>query len=120
MLLTQITDFGLAKYRSTKLDSSSMTTACGTPGYVAPEVLKNEPYSKAVDLWSLGVILYILLCGFPPFYHESTAALYKQIRKGQYDFPEPYWTEISDSAKSPTQRHAQHSGPPCLCVQRCG
>jgi len=76
-----------------------MTTACGTPGYVAPEVLKNEPYGKAVDLWSLGVILYILLCGFPPFYHESTAALYKQIKKGEFDFPAPYWSNISDSAK---------------------
>lgn len=62
-------------------------------------MLKNEPYGKAVDLWSLGVILYILLCGFPPFYHESTAALYKQIKKGDFDFPAPYWTNISDSAK---------------------
>ena len=74
-----------------------MTTACGTPvccdfpslqwftrvqGYVAPEVLKNEPYGKEVDMWSLGVILYILLCGFPPFYHESTQQLYKQIKRG--------------------------------------
>jgi calcium/calmodulin-dependent protein kinase I len=93
----KITDFGLAKYRAGKMEA--MTTACGTPGYVAPEVLKNEPYGPAVDLWSLGVILYILLCGFPPFYHESTAALYKQIKKGEYDFPDPYWTDISDSAK---------------------
>jgi len=98
----KITDFGLAKFRSgSKLEA--MTTACGTPGYVAPEVLKNEPYGKAVDLWSLGVILYILLCGFPPFYHESTAALYKQIKKGEYDFPDPYWTDISDSAKNLVQ-----------------
>lgn len=96
----QITDFGLAKYRSgTGAKSDEMTTACGTPGYVAPEVLKNEKYGKQVDLWSLGVILYILLCGFPPFYHESTAALYKQIKKGEFDFPAPYWSNISDSAK---------------------
>jgi len=92
----KITDFGLAKLKGT---ADNMTTACGTPGYVAPEVLKNEPYDKAVDLWSLGVILYILLCGFPPFYHESTAQLYKQIKKGEFDFPDPYWTEISDQAK---------------------
>jgi len=98
----KITDFGLAKYRAGKLDA--MTTACGTPGYVAPEVLKNEPYDKAVDLWSMGVILYILLCGFPPFYHESTAALYKQIKKGEYDFPDPYWTDISDAAKDLVRR----------------
>jgi len=93
----KITDFGLAKYRSGKLDE--MKTACGTPGYVAPEVLKGEAYGKAVDLWSMGVILYILLCGFPPFYHENTVALYKQIKKGEYDFPDPYWTDISDAAK---------------------
>jgi len=93
----KITDFGLAKLKGT---ADSMTTACGTPGYVAPEVLKNEPYDKAVDMWSLGVILYILLCGFPPFYHESTAQLYKQIKKGEYDFPDPYWTDISAEAKN--------------------
>jgi calcium/calmodulin-dependent protein kinase I len=95
----KITDFGLAKYRSDG-GKTAMTTACGTPGYVAPEVLKNEPYGKEVDMWSLGVILYILLCGFPPFYHENTQQLYKQIKKGEYDFPDPYWTDISDSAKS--------------------
>jgi calcium/calmodulin-dependent protein kinase I len=79
----KITDFGLAKFRKEGAGKpEAMTTACGTPGYVAPEVLKNEPYGKEVDMWSLGVILYILLCGFPPFYHESTAQLYKQIKKG--------------------------------------
>lgn len=97
----KITDFGLAKFRSAESATSGggMHTACGTPGYVAPEVLKNESYGPEVDLWSVGVILYILLCGFPPFYHESTAALYKQIKKGQYDFPDPYWTDISAEAK---------------------
>jgi len=100
----KITDFGLAKYRSGGAKAEGMTTACGTPGYVAPEVLKNEPYGKAVDMWSLGVILYILLCGFPPFYHESTAVLYKQIKKGEYDFPAPYWSTISSSAKELVQR----------------
>lgn len=94
----KITDFGLAKFRSDQA-AGGMHTACGTPGYVAPEVLKNEAYGPEVDLWSLGVILYILLCGFPPFYHESTAALYKQIKKGSYDFPDPYWSEISAEAK---------------------
>jgi len=80
-----------------------MTTPCGTPGYVAPEVLKNEPYGFEVDMWSLGVILYILLCGFPPFYNENTSLLYKQIKKGEYDFPDPYWTDISDAAKNLVQ-----------------
>lgn len=96
--IIKITDFGLAKYNTDK--SQRMSTACGTPGYVAPEVLKNEKYGPPVDMWSIGVILYILLCGFPPFYHESTSALYKQIKGGKYDFPDPYWTEISQTAKS--------------------
>jgi len=94
--LLKITDFGLAKYRAR---DTQLSTACGTPGYVAPEVLEGKQYSKEVDLWSLGVILYILLCGFPPFYDESTAGLYRQIKKGQYDFPDPYWSEISKEAK---------------------
>jgi len=93
----KIADFGLAKIAG---DSSPMmSTTCGTPGYVAPEVLKNEGYDKSVDLWSVGVILYILLCGFPPFYEESTPALFEQIMKGHFDFPDPYWTNISASAK---------------------
>lgn len=95
----KITDFGLAKAKAKGQLSSAMTTACGTPGYVAPEILKGEPYDHKVDLWSLGVILYILLCGFPPFYNESTKALYEQIMKGQFSFPDPYWREISSDAK---------------------
>jgi len=94
--LLKITDFGLAKYRDR---DAQLSTACGTPGYVAPEVLEGKQYGKEVDLWSLGVILYILLCGFPPFYDESTAGLYRQIKQGQYDFPDPYWTDITDEAK---------------------
>jgi len=93
----KITDFGLAKFRSK--EGTDMHTACGTPGYVAPEVLKGDNYTKAVDMWSLGVILYILLCGFPPFYHQNTTFLYKLIKKGEFGFPDPYWTEISTSAK---------------------
>jgi len=96
--LLKITDFGLAKIRNPD-KAVQLRTACGTPGYVAPEVLEGKQYGKEVDLWSLGVILYILLCGFPPFYDESTAGLYRQIKNGQYDYPDPYWTEISDEAK---------------------
>lgn len=50
-----------------------LNTACGTPGYVAPEILESRPYGKEVDMWSVGVIAYILLCGFPPFYDENSA-----------------------------------------------
>lgn len=93
----KITDFGLSKYLR---NEESMTTACGTPGYVAPEILKNEKYDNRVDAWSLGVIIYILLCGFPPFYSENTTILYTKIKSGQFDFPEPYWNDISDDAKN--------------------
>ncbi|XP_046654434.1 calcium/calmodulin-dependent protein kinase type 1-like isoform X2 [Daphnia pulicaria] len=90
-----ISDFGLSKME----DSGIMATACGTPGYVAPEVLAQKPYGKAVDVWSIGVISYILLCGYPPFYDESDANLFAQILKGEFEFDSPYWDEISDSAK---------------------
>ncbi|XP_039299068.1 calcium/calmodulin-dependent protein kinase type 1 isoform X1 [Nilaparvata lugens] len=90
-----ISDFGLSKME----DSGIMATACGTPGYVAPEVLAQKPYGKAVDVWSIGVISYILLCGYPPFYDENDANLFAQILKGEFDFDSPYWDDISDSAK---------------------
>jgi len=93
----KVADFGLARLIA---DKDLMRTACGTPGYVAPEVLKNKGYgSGAVDLWSAGVILYILLCGFPPFYEEELPALFDQILKGRYDFPSPWWDNISNEAK---------------------
>jgi len=76
-----------------------MVTTCGTPGYVAPEVLRNKGYDKTVDIWSVGVIMYILLCGFPPFYEENTALLFEQIMRGQFDFPSPYWDSVSALAK---------------------
>ncbi|XP_046619292.1 calcium/calmodulin-dependent protein kinase type 1 isoform X1 [Neodiprion virginianus] len=90
-----ISDFGLSKME----DSGIMATACGTPGYVAPEVLAQKPYGKAVDVWSIGVISYILLCGYPPFYDENDANLFAQILRGEFEFDSPYWDDISDSAK---------------------
>ncbi|KYO43982.1 hypothetical protein Y1Q_0003339 [Alligator mississippiensis] len=91
-----ISDFGLSKIEGS---GSVMSTACGTPGYVAPEVLAQKPYSKAVDCWSIGVIAYILLCGYPPFYDENDAKLFEQILRAEYEFDSPYWDDISDSAK---------------------
>ncbi|CAB1440624.1 unnamed protein product [Pleuronectes platessa] len=90
-----ISDFGLSKM----VDNDIMSTACGTPGYVAPEVLAQKPYSKAVDCWSIGVITYILLCGYPPFYEESETRLFSKIMKAQYEFDSPFWDDISESAK---------------------
>ncbi|KAL7857647.1 hypothetical protein AOLI_G00177490 [Acnodon oligacanthus] len=92
-----ISDFGLSKMEGAANDI--MSTACGTPGYVAPEVLAQKPYSKAVDCWSIGVIAYILLCGYPPFYDENDSKLFEQILKADYEFDSPYWDDISDSAK---------------------
>lgn len=66
----------------------------GTPGYVAPEVLAATGYDKEVDMWSVGVITYILLCGFPPFYGDSMPVLFEQILQGRYDYPEDYWRDV--------------------------
>merc|ERR1711934_665263 len=92
----KLADFGLSKIVGQKV---MMQTACGTPGYVAPEVLNATGYDKEVDLWSIGVITYILLCGFPPFYNESLPLLFEQIMKADFDYPPDYWDEISDQAK---------------------
>merc|ERR1712073_288940 len=92
-----VTDFGLAKF--VNYEGGLMKTACGTPGYVAPEILKQKQYDSQVDLWSIGVILYILLCGFPPFVEKNLRGLYRVIRKGQYSFPDPFWEKVSPEAK---------------------
>jgi serine/threonine protein kinase len=88
-----VTDFGLSRIGGT------MKTACGTPSYVAPEVLSGETYGPECDVWSCGVILYVLLCGFPPFWADNDSDLYDLIRRGEFSFPSPYWDAVSDSAK---------------------
>eukprot|EP00004_Rigifila_ramosa_P021673 TRINITY_DN580_c0_g1_i2.p1 TRINITY_DN580_c0_g1~~TRINITY_DN580_c0_g1_i2.p1 ORF type:complete len:336 (-),score=80.65 TRINITY_DN580_c0_g1_i2:706-1686(-) len=92
----KIADFGLSRVLN---EDSMLKTACGTPGYVAPEVLKGRGYGKPVDMWSVGVITYILLCGFPPFYDDNVQVLFEQIKAGHYDFPDQWWGNISESAK---------------------
>jgi len=92
----KIADFGLSRVLN---EDSMLKTACGTPGYVAPEVLKGRGYSKPVDMWSVGVITFILLCGFPPFYDDNVQVLFEQIKAGHYDFHEQYWGKINESAK---------------------
>ena len=89
--IIKISDFGLARF----LQGELATTACGTPGYVAPEILEGKGYGKEVDYWSIGIILYILLCGFPPFYEENNQKLFDMIKKGEFEFPSPYWDDVS-------------------------
>ncbi|AWP03289.1 MAP kinase-activated protein kinase 3 isoform 2 [Scophthalmus maximus] len=96
----KLTDFGFAK--ETTLHNP-LQTPCYTPYYVAPEVLGPEKYDKSCDMWSLGVIMYILLCGFPPFYSNTGQAISPgmktRIRMGQYEFPNPEWAEVSQEGK---------------------
>jgi serine/threonine protein kinase len=96
----KLTDFGFAKHIA---NYKSLQTPCYTPYYVAPEVLGPEKYDKSCDMWSLGVIMYILLCGYPPFYSNHGMAISpgmkKRIRNGQYEFPAAEWGRVSKDAK---------------------
>ena len=94
--MIKVSDFGLARIIS---NTTFATTACGTPGYVAPEILRQDPYGEECDFWSIGVVLYILLCGYPPFYDEDNAILFEKIKSGKFDFPSPVWDNISDEPK---------------------
>ncbi|KAI9276809.1 kinase-like domain-containing protein [Phascolomyces articulosus] len=93
--LVKIADFGLSKV----IWDQSTQTPCGTVGYTAPEIVRDQRYSKSVDMWALGCVLYTMLCGFPPFYDESIPALTQKVAKGQYTFLSPWWDPISDAAK---------------------
>eukprot|EP00053_Salpingoeca_punica_P015134 m.138494 g.138494 ORF g.138494 m.138494 type:complete len:368 (+) comp16631_c0_seq1:575-1678(+) len=91
-----ITDFGLA----IPLDPTKpLNSPCGTPGYVAPEVLMRKEYNEKADMWSLGIIAYILLCGYPPFFDEDDRKVMQLTLKGDYEFDSPAWDPISASAK---------------------
>ncbi|KAK7421941.1 serine/threonine protein kinase [Neonectria punicea] len=108
-LHVKLADFGLAKIIG---EESFTTTLCGTPSYVAPEILadsKQRKYTKAVDVWSLGVVLYICLCGFPPFSDELYSrdfpfTLSQQIKSGRFDYPSPYWDSVGDPALDSEKR----------------
>jgi len=96
-----VTDFGLSKFMDHT--QSKTKTACGTPAFVAPEVLRQEEYGTQVDMWSLGTILYIMLCGYPPFVEKNLPRLYKAIKKGNVEFNKPYWDNVSKDAKDCVQ-----------------
>ncbi|EFN53943.1 hypothetical protein CHLNCDRAFT_8755, partial [Chlorella variabilis] len=102
----KIADFGFAKKHPRAADELSvMKTMLGTPEYMAPEVILAHPdlgsaaYGPAVDLWSCGVVLYMLLSGVPPFFHASEVQLLRRIVKGQYDFEGPEWRHVSRQAR---------------------
>uniref|UniRef100_A0A7S2JSJ9 Calmodulin n=1 Tax=Leptocylindrus danicus TaxID=163516 RepID=A0A7S2JSJ9_9STRA len=92
----KIIDFGLSRHDDENF--GVMKTKVGTPYYVAPEVL-NRHYTNACDMWSIGVITYILLCGYPPFYGDSDSEIFRSVRAGAYDYPSPEWDTISKTAK---------------------
>ncbi|XP_072290965.1 serine/threonine-protein kinase H1 homolog [Eucyclogobius newberryi] len=98
-----ITDFGLANSRK-KGDECLMKTTCGTPEYIAPEILVRKPYTNAVDMWALGVISYILLSGTMPFEDDNRMRLYRQILKGKYSFTGEPWPSVSNLAKDFVER----------------
>jgi len=97
----KLTDFGFAKETIIK---DQLQTPCYTPYYVAPEVLGPEKYDKSCDIWSLGVIMYILICGYPPFYSHHgqpiSPGMKRRIRGGQYEFPKPEWNNVSNDCKN--------------------
>ena len=96
----KIIDFGLSRFYK---DKAYMKTRVGTPYYIAPEVLKKQ-YDQACDLWSVGVIMYILLCGYPPFWGNTEKDIFQRIKLGKFDYPKEEWSKISDSAKQLIER----------------
>ena len=93
--LIKVADFGLSKE-----SGQAMLTICGTPGYVAPEIILGKPYNSAIDIWSVGVIAYILLAGYEPFYDErGDTHIFRKIIKGDFEFHSPWWDDVSDEAK---------------------
>ncbi|XP_042877054.1 serine/threonine-protein kinase Chk2-like [Penaeus japonicus] len=94
----KLTDFGLSKFAA---DASQMTTFCGTPTYIAPELLDFGPlsYTSRVDMWSLGVLLFVSLAGYPPFHADNDGMLRYRIKNAVFDFHHNCWQEVSEEAK---------------------
>ena len=113
--VVKIADFGFAK----RFESfQELTTSCGTPGYVAPEILNSSKqwYGPQVDVWSLGVIMYILLVGYPPFTAETQPALFRKIKRGEYDVEGDAWEDISAQAKDLVKRMLVTEWWHCRCA----
>ncbi|KAG0152366.1 hypothetical protein CROQUDRAFT_667259 [Cronartium quercuum f. sp. fusiforme G11] len=92
-----IADFGIAQHMNS--DSEVLTAMCGSPGYAAPEILNRLGHGKPVDLWSVGIITYTLLCGYTPFRSENRAELVKETTRAKIEFHQRYWKHVSSEAK---------------------
>ncbi|XP_039604343.1 serine/threonine-protein kinase 33 [Polypterus senegalus] len=100
LLNIKVTDFGLAVQTGGVGSENMLQATCGTPIYMAPEVINAHDYSQQCDVWSIGVIMYMLLCGSPPFMASSEEKLFEQIKKGDLNFADPIWNAISDAARN--------------------
>jgi serine/threonine protein kinase len=118
-----VTDFGFARRVHTP---QSLTSRCGTPTFVAPEILKNIPHDQSADLWSVGVIVYLLLVGYPPFMKDTQAELFQQIRSADWKFQQEDWENVSKEAKElvrnllvadPEQRWTAEEALKCAWIQ---
>ena len=110
--LIKLADFGFARLYDDK--GQTMSTTCGTPEYVAPEVLKQKGYGCECDVWSMGVVLYIMLCGYAPFHNDNVQRLFQQIMRGRIAFPAQEWGSISPDAKALVERNPTRNPPiPC-------
>jgi len=97
--IVKLADFGFAARTDMSVSDYQLSTACGTPGYVAPEIVSGLKYGREVDMWSLGVITFILLGGYPPFHDDDQQELFRLIRRGKFHFDPAYWGLVSEEAK---------------------